>query len=1528
MKIYLYCNDKISVFYLPEVVSGSYSFDFDDEETAKLINVEAREGKWVLFETDFSKIVNSNSNQTVKNAVLIPYSFYVVSKRDKKYLIYVTNIDDSDNINIYSYNNDFSLVVGGGNSNVFYNCLYVRDLSFKIEKQNNDLLLLTINSGIVYINDKLLETNSYYIKNGDELNFFGVKIIFLLHMFIVIAPPTVFKINEDLCHVKLVNIVANHEFRNIEISDRILFDEQDFFSKAPRIRRLIEEKKIEVAPPPSVDKDSDMPILLTVGPMFTMGISSIIMMSDSISKIVSGEQDFKDNFSSIIMGVVMLISSLLWPLITKAYQKRDRKKHNKEKIAKYQKYLTDKQIEFENELNLEKEIIKENVISIDNCIENLQHRKLNFWDKRVDQSDFLVVRLGIGNELLKAEVEFREEEFSIDDNLLKNQAAEIVNKYKYIPNVPIGYSLYENKITAVMGDNQIKCHYFVNNIIFQLLTFYSYDDLKLVVFTNKKYESYWDYIKYLNHNMTNDNTFRFFASNEDNAAAVVEILRQEVSIRLEQLSNNSEQQLFKPYYLVIVDDLDIVRKTNFIDQLTEIDNNIGFSTIILGTKLSRLPSMCNNFINIGDSVSGVLKNSYEEQETLEFKDEINYKINMMGVAKILANIPIEIHNNTDDVGELPNSITFLEMAKVGKVEQLNIMNRWKTNDSTANLKTEVGVGTDGKLMYLDLHEKAHGPHGLIAGMTGSGKSEFIITWILSLCMNFSPEDVAFILIDYKGGGLAFAFENQTTGMRLPHLTGTITNLDKAEINRTLVSIDSEVKRRQKIFNEARDKLGESTIDIYKYQGFYHDGKLYEPLPHFFIVCDEFAELKAQQPDFMDNLISVARIGRSLGVHLILATQKPSGVVNDQIWSNTKFRVCLKVQDASDSKEMLKKPDAASLKQAGRFYLQVGYDEYFALGQSGWCGAKYYPSDTIQKSVDKSINIINEVGVTVKSIQADNSSSKKVEAQGEQLAAIMKEIIKVSTENNVFARRLWLENIPPIITVDDIEKKYGFIYEKNEFSMIVGEYDAPEIQGQFPVIYNLLKDGNANVIGIDSLEYEELITTILYDIMVHFKSDEISFYIIDYGSQNFLKFANAPHCGGVVLPTDGEGFNNLIELIMEEQKKRKKVLSSAGIEYQEYIKEHPSEMPIMFVIFNNFESINEANQSLYDLLGELLRDSERYGIVYLFSSTTINSVPSKFKDLMPFTLALKLKEAADYSFLWPSKNKIEPRNIFGRGICFNEILHEFQIAFVCEDRVEESTFFSKLLEELNGRGLPKALSIPALPEQVLLSDVEKKINGFKRLPIGIEQGTLKIKSFNFTTGFAKVVLSNKIKYLKNFASSFMEEVHSLKQNLIIIDSCELLVDKKNKIINYIDKEFDNNIDHIIEFINKNKESEKSTLLIIVGLSKMISKLENSSKVDELFNTFNSSSNAYILIADEAKKLKDCIYNEWFNCIDVSEGLYIGAGVENNGVLLISSFSKELSNRLPRNYGFYISEGAYHIVKILEFEKDMGDEDDEE
>ena len=1146
--------------------------------------------------------------------------------------------------------------------------------------------------------------------------------------------------------------------------------------------------------------------------------------------------------------------------------------------------------------------------------------------QRIDQSDFLVARIGIGDEPLKVNINYPKKGFTTSENELKKQLDQTIEDCKYIKNVPIGYSFYENNITAVMGDDE-KSHHFIDNVLFQLLSFYSYDDLKVVVFTNDQNKKYWDYVKYLNHNMTNDNSFRFFASNEENALLVVDLLKREINSRLEA-AKDKEKMLFKPYYLVIVDDIDIVKKTKIIELITESRNNIGFSLIILEKKLSKLPSLCNNFINLADTSSGVLRNSYEKQEQLLFQDEINPNINMMEFAKILANIPIEISTTNDSFGELPNMITFLEMEKVGKVEQLNVMNRWDTNDATSNLKAEVGVGSDGNTLYLDLHEKAHGPHGLIAGMTGSGKSEFIITWILSLAINFSPEDVAFILIDYKGGGLAFAFENQTTGAKLPHLAGTITNLDKAEINRTLVSIDSEVKRRQKIFNEARDKLGESTIDIYKYQAFYHDGKIDEPLPHLFIVCDEFAELKDQQPDFMDNLISVARIGRSLGVHLILATQKPSGVVNDQIWSNTKFRVCLKVQDESDSNEMLKKPDAASLKQTGRFYLQVGYDEYFALGQSGWAGAKYYPSDILQKTVDKTVNVIDETGVVIKNIQTGTDKVKNEEAQGEQLAAIINEIIDVAKQSNRFARRLWLENIKEDITIEDVEAKYNYNYDKSVFDIVIGEYDIPENQEQRPLVYNLLNDGNANIVGTDSWESEELLNTMLFNIMRHYLPNEISYYIIDYGSQNFIKFKKAPHCGGIVNPGDNERYRSLFKLIREEQARRKKELADFGGNYIDYVKENPGKMPIMLVILNNYESISEDNEELFNEFGEYLRDSERYGIVYILTSSEVGGIPGRFKQLLGYSLALKLKDPIDYMGVFPLNKKQEPRNLFGRGLCYDgENIHEFQTAFIKKDQQEKNEIISNLISELNQKEVPTAVKIPALPDQVELDDVVTKLKGVNKIPVGIDTKNLDIKTFDLTVETGKLVISSKLRYLKNFMKSFIEELIYLKTNIIILDPNNSIPEIKTKLSNYFVSDFDSKIDKIIDFIEKSKP-DTNNIIVINSISKLLDKVEDPGKVSELVSKIKMSDNSYFILFDEVSKIKDFAYEDWFRSIDISEGVYIGPGIEDQSILKISNYNRELSQALPKNYGYYIEEGVYNIIKLIEFEKVGDDADDEE
>lgn len=261
----------------------------------------------------------------------------------------------------------------------------------------------------------------------------------------------------------------------------------------------------------------------------------------------------------------------------------------------------------------------------------------------------------------------------------------------------------------------------------------------------------------------------------------------------------------------------------------------------------------------------------------------------------------------------------------------------------------MGLRGQDDIVQLNLHEKAHGPHGLVAGTTGSGKSEIIQSYILSLAVNFHPHDVAFLLIDYKGGGMANLFRD------LPHLLGTITNLDGAQSMRALTSIKAELKRRQRLFSEY------DVNHINQYQKKYKLGEVPEPMPHLFLISDEFAELKQNQPDFMAELVSTARIGRSLGIHLILATQKPSGVVNDQIWSNSRFKLALKVADRADSQEMLRTPDAADITQSGRAYLQVGNNEVYELFQSAWSGAEYQPEKDKQGIEDHTIYAINDLG---------------------------------------------------------------------------------------------------------------------------------------------------------------------------------------------------------------------------------------------------------------------------------------------------------------------------------------------------------------------------------------------------------------------------------------------------------------------------------------------------------------------------------------------------------------------------------------
>ncbi len=256
--------------------------------------------------------------------------------------------------------------------------------------------------------------------------------------------------------------------------------------------------------------------------------------------------------------------------------------------------------------------------------------------------------------------------------------------------------------------------------------------------------------------------------------------------------------------------------------------------------------------------------------------------------------------------------------------------RWSENASAKNadwLKVTLGIRSGMKPRTLQLEAKKDGVHGILAGGTGSGKSEALMTLIVGLAINYPPDILNFVLVDYKGGGAFKPFE------QLPHCVDIVTNLNKAGVNRVFTAINAEIRRRQRLNADTRTK----DIVAYREKGLH---LTHAPYPHLFIIIDEYAEMIDDYEEFKAELESITRVGRSQGVNLILASQRPKGVT-DQMRANIKLKLCLRVEQTDTSIEMLRRPDAAFLPggMPGRGYLQVG-NEDIELMQTAYTGDTY------------------------------------------------------------------------------------------------------------------------------------------------------------------------------------------------------------------------------------------------------------------------------------------------------------------------------------------------------------------------------------------------------------------------------------------------------------------------------------------------------------------------------------------------------------------------------------------------------------
>ncbi len=1518
MNIYFYDKNKVINFSLPNKKIGN--FWLADENGKNIVNINGEEGKWAL---SGNKDINILGNVENGKVVFKENSYFVVSKENDKRLMYVNSSNDST-YDGYVVTEGVPFKLGkGATCDIIAKNPYLQDEHMELLFENNKWTLKRLNNSVVYIDNHMMKEESRTLGNGTIIDLYGIKIVLIYGKIFINNPNHDLTLNSKLtkCDFSEKETVVDEEIEDIN-----MYEDTDYFLRSPRMKKTIQTFEMSIDSPPGKEEMPEQSLLMTIGPMITMGASSFVSVINTIMMANTGGKSKLQIGLTLFVSVCMLASMVLWPNLTRKMEKKKKQEKEAERIQKYRAYIDKKRAEIVKEYDAQRKIYEENLLTLPACYDIITNKRRTLWERKIDQGDFLTVRLGIGTVPFDAKIGYHSEDFRMDEDELKNLVEGLVKGYKDIEKVPLGFSLAQNRLTALCGmyPKYIK---FMDNIFLQLMAYHSYDNLKFVILTNKDNAERWSYIKETPYCFSDDKGIRFFATTVEEM--------QEVSNYLEKVfdgrdalnksgggEGSGDYSKFKTYYLLVTDDIDASRKINIVDKTLKAKSNLGFSIITIEEKLSKIPSEVTNFISIGDNISAIISTIGNEQ--IKFNDEIT-EFDMNLCTSVISNLPLYL---TENAKELPNTITFLEMFGVGQIEQLNVLNRWASNDPTKSLKTEIGANENNDVFMLDLHEKQHGPHGLVAGMTGSGKSEFIITFVLSMAVNYSPEEVAFVLIDYKGGGLAGAFENSELGKKLPHVVGTITNLDKSEINRALSSIQSELRRRQERFNEVKEQTGESTLDIYKYQKLYREGVVDEPMPHLIIVSDEFAELKDQQPDFMDDLVSTARIGRSLGVHLILATQKPSGVVDAQIWSNAKFKVCLKVQDKADSMEMIKTDLAAELKQTGRFYLQVGYNEYFAKGQAAWAGAQYYPAKEYKKASDKNIYFIDNTGFVSKTIK-NTISKKTVESQGEELTNIVKYLINIGNDTELKIRPLWLDKIPAKVLLSTISKKYEYKKVNYFLNPIIGEYDDPANQTQGMLTLPISEQGNVIVYGSGDSGKDEFASSFIYSCITTYTTNELNMYIMDFGAETLQNFREAPQVGDVMINGDDEKINNIAKMLNSEMNKRKKLFMSYNGNYQDYIKLSGQTLPNIVVVINSIEILTEVYQEYTEKIISPVREGSKYGIYFVILTTSQSTVKFKVSQSCKLQLCLQMINANDYRDILGKTNGLVPSAVLGRGLTRIGEVCEFQTASIT---TEESSFnaIKGIIDRLKASNLPKAKPVPVMPDVIKLDLFSSKFTGLDSVPIGIIRDSLNAQLYDFKKNTFNIISSNELELMRPFVKNLVALFEKNNTfNKIVIDASSFFENFNNQ-IEYVESNFDAAIDklkgindQVQEVLKANNMNPRSvselpnTACIIIGIDKFFNKLDadHQNIFKELLSTNKEVAKMNFIFVDIPSAFKKFEYDDWYkSSVNANDGIWIGGGVTQQFLIKLTIQLTSFSN-IGNDFGVYVKNGMPVIIKPI-------------
>jgi DNA segregation ATPase FtsK/SpoIIIE-like protein len=780
---------------------------------------------------------------------------------------------------------------------------------------------------------------------------------------------------------------------------------------------------------------------------------------------------------------------------------------------------------------------------------------------------------------------------------------------------------------------------------------------------------------------------------------------------------------------------------------------LGAAVLFLVPQRSKIPSGCQGVIELKRDPDGILKFLYAETglNTVRYvgsADTVNDKDTLTTFAQHLAEWEVRRSYGAD----IPRSVGLLQLYQADTIDGVDIRKRWDESVEPKRAewpKIPLAIMAGQERRWLHFFADADGVHGMIAGSTGSGKSELLMTMILSLAVKYDPSAVNFVLIDFKGGAAFEPFKG------LPHVVDIVTNLGPNAVARMFAAINAELNRRQRI-NQDND-----VKDIVRYRkaGLHLDRR--DNYPHLFIIIDEFAEMIANNPEYKAQLDSITRLGRALGVSLILAAQRPTGVT-DQMRANIKFRICLRVETREESSELLRLPDASYLPSIpGRGYLQVG-SESLELIQVGYTGESYTRADysPLERYENRPIVWEADLGREEDEPMYDVLVRRMIKMADK----------KYANKDERPWRKPWPSPLPTYLALDQtegievdylVDDDYDFISEVLEdnqpFSL------APEINQWLKgrdkwspldwehramrTVVGLMDDaasaklralkidfmlGHYLVVGASGWGKSTFLRSVLTSLVASHAPDELHLYLIDFGNRSLQVFEDIPHTGAYIVTHEKERIERLMRKLEQIVDERKEIISAANVsnaaEYNQLEPrkrrgDAPPKLPAVLVVVDNFAEFKESYEAQLDVFASLVREGLANGLYFLITGEQSSAVGKLF-NLLPERITLKLSDDGEYAAV-VGRGARPVDEIAGRGLRrIERNVLEVQVAMPLGISMDDETKSEndRLLELLNiikkaGEGYPRPPQVIEQEKLVNLRQVLHEVND--NPPAGID-----------------------------------------------------------------------------------------------------------------------------------------------------------------------------------------------------------------